>query len=55
MFGYILEVVQVKGSVPWALKATVDEESRYRGYRYKKDALDDLPRWQVIRWRVHCF
>jgi len=40
-----IEVVKVKGSVPWAIKATVNGVSRYRGYRYKADAQTNLSEW----------
>ena len=43
---FTIEVVKVKGYVPWAIKATVDGVSRYRGFHYKKDAFNDLAEWQ---------
>ena len=44
--GFTVEVVKVKGCVNWAIKATVKGIVRYRGYYYKKDALNDLPEWE---------
>lgn len=40
-----IEVVKVKGGVPWAIKATVNGETRYRGYRYKREAEYNLSEW----------
>lgn len=47
--GFTLEVVKLSGSVVrWAQKATIthSKESRYRGYRYKKEAEIGLHEWQ---------
>lgn len=43
---FTVEVVKVKGRVNWAIKATVNGVTRYRGYYYKKDAINDLPEWE---------
>jgi hypothetical protein len=41
--GYTLEVVKVK--MGWAVKAVVNGVARYRGFRYKKDAIVDIETW----------
>ena len=41
--GYKLEVIKVKGG--WAQIATVDGESRYRFYHYKREAEMGLSEW----------
>ena len=40
-----LEIVKVKGNCKWAIKATVEGISRYRGYYYKKEALRNMDTW----------
>lgn len=47
---YTVEVVKVKASFPWAIRATVEgiKEPRYRGYRYKKEALTSLSVWEGL-------
>lgn len=47
--GYTLEIVKVKSSglaSIWAIKATMRGEVRYRGYRYKAEAIKNLDTWQ---------
>jgi len=41
----VIEIIKVKGSVPWAIRATVNGISRYRIYRYKKEAEANLHEW----------
>jgi len=43
--GFTLEVIKVKGG--WAQKATINDtgESRYRTYRYKREAEHGLEEW----------
>jgi len=44
----ILSIVKVKGSVKWAQKAALNGEIRYRGFMYKKEAIDNLGEWISI-------
>ena len=41
--GFTLEVVKVRGG--WAQKATMEGETRYRLYHYKKEAEAGLSEW----------
>ena len=43
--GYTLEIVKVKVSANWALKAVVDGVVRFRGYRYRRDVI-----WNISTW-----
>jgi len=44
---YSIKLVSIKSrTVPWALKATMNGESRYRFFHYKKEAEDDLETWR---------
>jgi len=40
-----LEVIKVKGGCRWAIKATIEGETRYRGYHYKREAERGLSEW----------
>lgn len=43
---FCLELVKVKGNgLSWAIKATINGVSRYRGYYYKKEAAEGLKEW----------
>ncbi len=46
--GYTLEVVKVKGG--WAQKAVVNGIARYRGYRYKSEAVYGLREWDLSHY-----
>jgi len=41
--GFTLEVVKIKGG--WVQKATMDGESRYRLYHYKREAEATITEW----------
>lgn len=43
-----LSIVKVKGSCKWAQKAIIGNEVRYRGFRYKKEAISNLSEWEYI-------
>ncbi len=46
-FGYNLEIVKIKGcGFLWAIKATMKGEIRYRGYRYKVEAIKNMETWE---------
>ena len=43
---YVLEIVKVSGiGSNWAIKATMGDEIRYRGYCYKKEAIKNMDTW----------
>lgn len=42
---YTLEVIRVKASFPWAIKAVMGHEVRYRGYHYKAEAIREMDTW----------
>ena len=43
---YTLEIIKVKGSgFQWAIRATMNGELRYRGYRYKAEAIKNMETW----------
>ncbi len=45
--GYKLEIVKVKGNGShWAIKATMGNEVRYRGYYYKAEAIKNMETWE---------
>lgn len=51
MTGFTLEIVKVKASFPWAIKATLGGSPRYRGYHYKKEAIRGLSEWEGYQER----
>lgn len=48
-----LEVIKVQGSCNWAVKATINSESRYRGFYYKSYAVKDIKEWERIKNLKH--
>ena len=46
--GFTLEVARLpKGAiVNWALKATMQDQEKFRGYYYKQDAIDNINEWR---------
>lgn len=42
---FSLKVVKVRASFPWAIRAIMDGKVRYRGYRYKAEAIKNMDTW----------
>ena len=46
---YELEIIKVKAKgFSWAIKATVQNTFRYRGFYYKKEAVIDIESWKGL-------